>query len=295
MPVTVTDGAHAWQRLAIVNAHPRDDRISFEESTHTYTIDGTREGWTSCTGFIHGFFGDFDPDSVISKMMASRNWSTSKYFGMTADEIKKQWSDSGADASAKGTRMHEDIERYNNADPVGNLAGDDYTPNASEEWDFFLAYEKKHRIPRGLVPYRTEWLVFKEDIKLAGSIDMVYKKPDGSLAIYDWKRAKEMKMENSFQKGLGPLNHLPDTNYWHYSLQLNIYRRILEELYGVHVSELALVVLHPNNRTYQVFMLNRMDDEVSAMFEDRRRVVEAANAANAVKEGSIESKSEEED
>ena len=104
-----------------------------------------------------------------------------------------------------------------------------------------------------------------------------------------------MKMENSFQKGLGPLNHLPDTNYWHYSLQLNIYRRILEELYGVHVSELALVVLHPNNRTYQVFMLNRMDDEVSAMFEDRRRVVEAANAANAVKEGSIESKSEEEE
>lgn len=281
MPVTVTDGALPWQRLAVVNKHPRDDRISFEESTHTYTIDGTREGWTSCTGFIHGFFEDFNPDAVISKMMASRNWPNSKYFGMSADEIKKQWSDSGTEASAAGTRMHEDIERYNNADPVGNLAGDNYEPNPSDEWDYFLAYEKKHRIPRGLRPFRTEWLVFKEDIKLAGSIDMVYKKRDGTLAIYDWKRAKEMKIENSYQTGLPPIDNLPDTNYWHYSLQLNIYRRILEELYGAVVSELALVVLHPNNSTYQVFMLNRMDDEVTAMFEVRRQKVLAANALAA--------------
>ena len=66
-----------------------------------------------------------------------------------------------------------------------------------------------------------------------------------------------------------PLDNLPDTNYWHYSLQLNIYRRILEELYDVVVSELALVVLHPNNRSFKVIMLNRMDDEVTAMFATR--------------------------
>ena len=114
------------------------------------------------------------------------------------------------------------------------------------------------------------WLVFKEDIKLAGSIDMIYKKPDGTLAIYDWKRAKEIKFENRYQKMTGPLNHLPDTNYWHYSLQLNIYRRILEELYHVTVSELALVVLHPNQTTYKVVRLNMMDEEVEAMMATRR-------------------------
>ena len=271
MPLSITDGALAWQRLAVKNAHPRDARISFEEETHTYTIDGSREGWTSCTGFIHTYFAPFDPDAVIAKMMASRKWPDSKYFGMTAEEIKKQWSDSGAEASGAGTRMHLDIERYNNAEPVGNLAGDEYEPNPSSEWNYFLAYERNHRLKRGFVPYRTEWLVFKEDIKLAGSIDMVYMKPDGTLAIYDWKRAKEMKYDNSYQSGLSPLEHLPDTNYSHYSLQLNIYRRILEELYGVTVSELALVVLHPNNPSYEVIMLDRMEDEVTSMFEDRAR------------------------
>jgi len=270
MPQSISDGALPWQRLAVKNKHPRDDRISFEEETHTYTIDGEKEGWTSCTGFLHNFFGEFDADAVISKMMASPKWSQSKYYGKTAEEIKKGWSDSGTEASSLGTRMHLDIEHYNNAEPVGNLAGDDWPPQEGPEWDYFLKFEKKHRKKRGFVPFRTEWLVFKEDIKLAGSIDMVYLKPDGTFAIYDWKRAKEIKYENSYQSGLPPINHLPDTNYWHYSLQLNVYRRVLEELYGATVSEMALVILHPNNESYQVIMLNRMDAEVDAMIEWRR-------------------------
>jgi hypothetical protein len=165
--------------------------------------------------------------------------------------------------------MHLDIEHFNNAMPIGNLAGDDYEPNPSPEWNYFIDYDKKHREARGLVPYRTEWLVFKEDIKLAGSIDMVYRKPDGTLAIYDWKRAKSMDFENKWQKMYPPLSHLPDTNYWHYSLQLNIYRRILQELYCEVVSELALVVLHPNFEHYRVIKLNMMDEEVEAMFQVR--------------------------
>ncbi len=281
MPLSISDGALPWQRLAVKNAHPRDERISFEEETHTYTIDGQKEGWTSCTGFIHGFFEAFDPDSVIAKMMSSRKWSESKYYGMTAEQIKKQWTDSGTEASEAGTRMHLDIEHYNNAEPVGNLAGDEWLPNPGPEWDYFLEYERKHRIKKGFVPFRTEWLVFKEDIKLAGSIDMLYMKPDGTLAIYDWKRAKDMKMTNTFQSGRAPLDHLPDTNYWHYSLQLNIYRRIIEEFYGYKVSEMALVVLHPNNTNFKVYMLNRMDDEVTAMFEDRREKLKAIEAAKA--------------
>lgn len=273
MPLTITDGALDWQRLARVHAHPRDARISFDEETHTYTIDGSREGWTSCTQFIHGFVQEFDADAIIQKMMSSRKWSESKYYGMTAEAIKAQWSASANEASTAGTRMHLDIERFNNADPVGNLAGDDYTPNPSREWDYFLAYDKRWREKNGFAPYRTEWLVFKEDIKLAGSIDMVYSKPDGTYAIYDWKRAKEIKFENSYQNCLSPIDHLPDTNYWHYSLQLNIYRRILEELYDIHISELALVVLHPNNASFKVIQLNRMDEEVTAMFESRRQKI----------------------
>ena len=275
MPLTITDGALPWQRLAVKNAHPRDARIAFREEDHTYAIDGDRTNWTSTTTLIGTFHEHFDADAVIAKMMSGRNWSKSKYYGKTAEEIKAGWEANGKEASEAGTRMHEDIERYNNAEPVGNLAGDDYTPNDSKEWRYFLDYEKNHRIPHGFEPFRTEWLVFKEDIKLAGSIDMVYMKPDGTLAIYDWKRAKSMDFENKYQKMYPPLNHLPDTNYWHYSMQLNIYRRVLQEHYGMIVSELALVVLHPNFDHYRVVKINMMDDEVEAMFQVRRARLEA--------------------
>ena len=279
MPLSIEDGALSWQRLAVSNAHPRDARIGFHEETHTYTIDGVKAGWTSCTTFIHGFFEEFNADEVITKMMTSRKWSESKYFGMTAEAIKAQWNAAANDASTAGTRMHLDIEHWYNAGPVGNLAGDGWEANLGPEWDYFLAFERKWRIPHGFEAFRTEWLVFDMDVKIAGSIDMVFKKPDGTLAIYDWKRAKEMKYENSWQSGKPPISHLPDTNYWHYSIQLNIYRTILEKVYGYTVSELALVVLHPNQTSYRVIMVNRMEEEVEAMFAARRAAVAAAAAA----------------
>lgn len=285
MPLSITDGALAWQRLAVLNKHPRDDRIQFEEETHTYTIDGVRSGWTSCTGFLHNFFGHFDADAVIAKMMSSPKWYESKYYGKTAEEIKKQWADKGAASSNAGTRMHLDIEHFYNAMPAGDahepftfddgirgLAIDEWVPNPSAEWDYFCDYQ--HRIGSRFQPFRTEWLVFDEEHKVAGSIDMVYKKSDGTLAIYDWKRIEDLKTENRFQSGLGPVDHLPDTNYWHYTLQLNVYRYIIQKHYGFVVSELALVVLHPNNKTYRVARLNFMDDEVVGMMASRKRALE---------------------
>jgi hypothetical protein len=292
MPLSITDGALAWQRLAVVNPHPRDERIQFEEETHTYTIDGTRAGWTSCTGFLHHFFEEFNADAIIKKMMSSRKWSESKYYGMTPAAIKAQWNAKRDAAATAGTRMHLDIEHFYNALPVkwsdsvaarttdidaGTIAmreEDSWTPVAGPEWNYFCAYQRTHGAT--FEPFRTEWLVFDEEHKVAGSIDMVYKKADGTLAIYDWKRAEEIKTENTFQSGLGPVNHLPDTNYWHYSLQLNVYRYILQKHYGYIVSELALVVLHPTNSSWRVAKVNMMDDEVADMMKTRARALKVA-------------------
>ena len=279
MPQTISDGALDWQRLAVLHKHPRDDRIQFEEETHTYTIDGARAGWTSCTGFLHHFFGEFNADAVIAKMMASSRWSDSKYFGMTAEAIKAQWAAKGAASSTAGTRMHLDIEHFYNAMPAttactwsmedgfAGLAADAWTPAAGTEWDYFCDYQRRYGAQ--FQPFRTEWLVFDDEHKVAGSIDMVYKKADGTLAIYDWKRVEDLKTENRFESGKGPVSHLPDTNYWHYSLQLNVYRYILQKHYGVVVSELALVVLHPTNTSWRVVRINLMDDEIAGMMSTR--------------------------
>jgi hypothetical protein len=104
---------------------------------------------------------------------------------------------------------------------------------------------------------------------------MVFKSlTDDTYAIYDWKRTKEIKMENSFQSGLGPLSHFPDCNYWQYTLQLNLYRWILEHNYGLKITELALVVLHPQNASYKKFVLPILTDEIEELLECRRKAIQ---------------------
>jgi hypothetical protein len=299
MPLSIGEGGSLeWQRLARVNEHPRDLRIQFNEEEHSYAIDGVKTGWSSCTQFLHNFFGHFDPDEVIAKMMKNpAKWRESKYYGMTPEEIKAKWAASGEEASTAGTRMHLDIEYFYNSShfeelwlakkKAGTLAiapadfdksvaamkkDDNWEPKLSPEWTMFQNYQEK--IGSKMIPFRTEWLVFNERIKVAGSIDMLYMKKDGTYAIYDWKRSKEIKTENRYQSGLGPVMHLPDTNYWHYSLQLNVYRMILKEKYDMDVNELALVILHPNNPTFQVIKVNIMEEEINAMFDTRLRALQ---------------------
>jgi coenzyme F420-reducing hydrogenase beta subunit len=82
------------------NTHIRDKYISFFEEGHRYEVHG-KDGFTSVTTWIHSLFDQFNADRVITGMMNGKNWKTSKYFGMTSDEIKKQWNDTAKESSSR--------------------------------------------------------------------------------------------------------------------------------------------------------------------------------------------------
>ncbi len=258
-----------WQKLARVNAHPRDARIEFDEPTHTYYIDGDSTNIMSTTTFIHSFFGHFDPDAIIAKMMNSPKWQQSKYYGMTPEQIKKLWSDNGANASGSGTAMHLAIEQYYNE------AYDEIDPAIYEttEWKYFMKFYKKYGERYKM--YRSEHEVFSDDLRLSGSIDCVFQRDDGKFCLGDWKRSKEIKFNNSFQKGYGPCAILDDCNVNHYGLQLNIYKWYLETYYDMKIEEMFLIIIHPDNKSYQRIMIS--DDYgpiVQEMLECRRKAVQ---------------------
>ena len=138
------------------------------------------------------------------------------------------------------------------------------------EWQYFINFVKDHS---HLKPYRTEWTVFNEDIKISGSIDMVYENPDGTLSIYDWKRSKNISRINTFNKfAITPsICHLPDSNFWHYALQLNIYKFILESKYDKKIKDLYLVRLHPDaeEKNYELIELPILSTEINDIIHDR--------------------------
>ena len=187
-------------------------------------------------------------------MMKSKKWKQSKYYGQTKEEIKQLWKKNGEEACRLGTLMHYDIECfYNNNTIVNN----------SPEYKQFLDFH--HDVGSKLKPYRTEWTIYDKQLKLAGSIDMIFEDVDNSLIIYDWKRSKEIKKTNMFESAITEcINYLPASNFWKYSLQLNTYRIILERNYGKKVSKMCLLSLHPIQTTYKIFNVpflnNEMDD-----------------------------------
>ena len=244
--------------LAKKNPHERDLRIEFDEPTHVYTIDGD-SNYTSVTTWNHTHFEKFDSDKVIDNMMKSKNWPNNKYYEYDRETIKAIWDTNRDSAASAGTKMHYDIECYYNNCP---------NENNSDEYKYFKNFLQDHK---ELKPYRTEWTVFHEELRLAGSIDMVFENEDGTLMIYDWKRCKDIVKTNNWNKFSinNIISHLPDTNYWHYCLQLNTYKRILEEKYDKKVTDLYLVCLHPDKKNYEKIKVADLQDDIKELFENR--------------------------
>jgi hypothetical protein len=271
--------------LSVRNAHNRDSNIHFFEEGHKYEIlDEPGVKYTSVTTWNHTLFEQFDADLVIDNMMKGKSWKEGhKYWGLTKQQIKSQWNSNRDNVACAGTDLHFEIECFNNNINLqfsytnGQLFDNYMASNIekhslkSPEWQYFINFVRENP---DLKPYRTEWLVYNEDVKISGSIDMVYENPDGTLSIYDWKRAKNITRINNFNKFALPpqICHIPDTNFWHYALQLNTYKAILEQKYGKKIKELFLVRLHPEaeERNYELIKLPDLSVEVKDLFLERK-------------------------
>jgi hypothetical protein len=97
---------------------------------------------------------------------------------------------------------------------------------------------------------------------------MVYENPDGSLSIYDWKRSADIVKVNAWNKCAltKEIDWMPDSNFWHYALQLNAYKGILESKYGKVVKELVLVRLHPDSPDYELIQVPDLKNDIISIF-----------------------------
>jgi ATP-dependent exoDNAse (exonuclease V) beta subunit len=247
--------------LSIINKHERDKYISLDEKLHIYTIHN-KQDYISVTTFVHSLFEKFNADKVIDNIINGRNYSNSKYFNMSKKDIKTLWKNNGSTAAKQGTQLHLDIENYYN---------NKFTDNDSIEYTYFKNFINDNK---DLQPYRTEWKVWDEDYKITGTIDMLYiNKNNDELMIYDWKRSKNIVKTSFYQSfsSVDCISHIPNLNFWHYSLQLNIYKKILERKYNKTITKLCLVCLYPDNPNYIVIDVPDLTDEVNNLFNLRKQ------------------------
>lgn len=233
-------------------SHPRDSAIDFTEESHTYTYRKKRK-FTSVTTLIHKYFPQFDAEVIIPRMMASPKWNTSKYYGMTAKQIKAKWQKENTQASSLGTTMHKTIEAF--------LAGEAISISKfTKEMHLFLRFWREYMTKNPTHKlFRIEWWIYGEDVDIAGAIDIVMIDENGDLYILDWKRSKEIKFTNDYEVGYEPFDDMDNCNANHYFLQLNFYRHIIMTKYGYNVKKMKLVILHPQQDKPIVIMVPRIN------------------------------------
>lgn len=252
---------------------PQDERITFQEEGHIYLLDGKRR-LTPVSSVYSKFFKPFDTD-----YWAERKAQISP---ITAAQLKEQWQCNGMMASFAGTHLHKQIEDYLNGEEYmaprcrftfdGDFIHEDKIIAIDKEIEYFLKFVKDV----DFTPFRTEWRVFDEELGMAGTIDLICRRKDGTFEFYDWKRSKSLIDEygnvyksNKFDiHGINGLEHIPDCSYAHYALQQNLYKHIVEKCYGLKISAMHLVVLHPEYTSYKVIEIPSLNREIQLITRD---------------------------
>jgi hypothetical protein len=293
-----------------------DDHVKMDVPTHIYYVDGEPYD-LSVTGYTKYFFAEFNADAVIARIRGGKSWNPNhKLFGKTDEEIKASWSE----AAVLGTAMHNKIEKFHNIPELYSLPQKDddilrkyYTEAELESKDFqqFLCCYWNFVSKNNWKPFRTELCIFDRELKLAGTLDMIYvrcKNPDCANSkfkvetlrgmemfvsndtrticceyiIVDWKRSNPDTLYGFYQGrnpkfGFRACSKIRDTKYKKYGIQVNTYKEILERnCFRIPVSELYLCVFHPDykgNNDFCVFVISVDTRLVRNMFSDYRRIM----------------------
>ena len=140
----------------------------------------------------------------------------------------------------------------------GNYININKKVSIKDEITYFTNFLRNNNIK----PFRTEWHIFDLELGIAGTIDLLCRNGNG-FDMYDWKRSRKASPnETVWRNGKNGLNHVPDINYYHYAIQQNLYRYILEKNYGIVINNMSIVVLHPIYNDYRKYVIPKMDKEI---------------------------------
>lgn len=260
--------------LAREHPHARDADISFDPVLHAYRIRPAPgrpflgRHVMSTTALVAAHFPAFDADQIIARHW--RGWQLdagSRYHGMEPRAIKEAWRRKGEEARRLGTALHALIE-----DSLNGTERDGSPTGLEREWALF----QRFRATSCWVPWRTEFAVFDEASRVCGTIDALVRTLDGGFVILDWKRtAKDLcaGARDWGRRGRGACADTPDTPHHRYSLQLSIYRVILETRYGIAVSACMLAGLGPHREVADVVVCTDLRAAARSALSARARLV----------------------
>ena len=225
-----------------------NNNIFLEKENHIYQLNDTPDfQFTSVTTFINEFFEKFDSQGIATKLTMTHP----KYKHLTVNELLEQWKKK----SDYGTLVHEEIEYY----IKDQIQPKDDRSIRAVKWLNGYKMQSNYEL-------YSEKIIYSKELQLAGTIDLLlYDKNYDTYKIIDWKTsAKIATSAYKHKTGNNEITrNLEDCNFNHYSLQLSLYRYILENYYELKVDNQMIV--HITGTDCRGYMTPYLSNHVNLM------------------------------
>ena len=250
-----------------------NDLVYYDEP-HKYLLNGKE--LLSVTTLIHQYQEDFD----------EKYWGEYKAdeFGMDYDDVITAWKFLNKKGTMKGSIIHdyaenrllnkifkypkEEILKEFGFDPIW----DEYLITKNHVDDFVNDSKGK------LIPIKTEMVMYDEESLIGGMCDVLfYNVKAKEFQIWDHKTNKELtlKSENN-HKLKGALYFLDDCDLEIYSLQLELYKYIIEKNTNLKLGKSYIVWYSHNNESYKIIETKNRKYYVNLMINDRIEAIKKA-------------------
>ena len=248
--------------------------IQFVEEGHEYFIE--KEKYTPVSTVISEYEQPFDEDRV------AENYARKNH--RTKEDVLKEWKFKNLKSTIGGSRVHEFGESYTNmvagfpekicesnrkqyVDCRGEMV---LVPTYPKEFSVKKFYDEKSDC---LIPVGAEFKLSTRYMgdnvrKICGTCDLLFYEEDplfgeGQFVLADWKTNASLK--NDFKRKNGicmkfPFDNMIDDALSHYTLQFNLYRRMLESV-GVKIGDMRLIWLKEDG-DYEIIKIGKLSDSI---------------------------------
>ncbi len=240
--------------------------ITFYDEPHKYFLD--KRELISVTTLIHKYQEEFNEEY----------WSQYKadQFFVNQKEILRAWNFINKKGTIKGSAIHDYAENL-----FQNKEFEYPQDLILKEFGFdpvWVEYQatKKHvdrfykDVHGKLIPIRTEFVVYDKESLIAGMLDMLfYNVKAREFQIWDWKSNKDFTFEMKSRHMLNELCMLEDCDLEIYSLQLELYKQIIERNTSIKLGKSYLVWFSHNNENYKIIETNDRKFYIDAIINKR--------------------------
>ena len=213
--------------------YSKDGKVSFDSERHIYTRLDDGKILKGVTGLISNYKNHFDKDTVAEKYCAKHN--------LIKEDVLEEWDMKGKVSRNQGTVIHKIFEDFIN---TGKIVKPCVYNNELQAERFI----KDFFITKRLIPVETEMIIYNDSV--ASQIDFIAKTPDGNHFIFDPKTNKAIEKNSYGKMMLPPFSHIPDASFYHYSIQVSIYKKIckdydIKQCFIIHINDTGYNIIKP--------------------------------------------------